>query len=72
MKKYVILAETGSDIPRDLADYYRIYIVPMYATFGEEMTCVFVSLKTRDVKGAMLGGAISGLPFDTGVGGREI
>lgn len=37
MKKYVIVAETGSDIPKDLADKYGIYLVPMHVTFGDEM-----------------------------------
>lgn len=35
MKKYIIVAETGSDIPQDLADKYGIYLVPMHATFGD-------------------------------------
>lgn len=35
MKKIVILAETGSDIPKDLAEKYGIYIVPMHVTFGD-------------------------------------
>ena len=37
MKKYVIVAETGSDIPKDLAEQYGIYIVPMHVTFGDEV-----------------------------------
>ena len=37
MKKYIIVAETGSDIPKELADKYEIYLVPMYVTFGEEV-----------------------------------
>ncbi len=36
MKKYIIVAETGSDIPQELADKYGIYLVPMHATFGDE------------------------------------
>lgn len=37
MKKYVIVAETGSDISKELADKYGIYLVPMHVTFGEEV-----------------------------------
>jgi len=37
MKKYVIVAETGSDIPSNLAEQYGIYIVPMHVTFGDEV-----------------------------------
>lgn len=36
MRKYVILAETGADIPTDLQKQYGIYIVPMHVNFGEE------------------------------------
>lgn len=36
MQKYVIVAESGSDIPRDLAEKHHIYIVPMHVTFGDE------------------------------------
>ena len=36
MKKYIIVAETGSDIPNDVAEEYGIYLVPMHVTFGEE------------------------------------
>ncbi len=36
MKKYIIVAETGSDISQELADKYNIYLVPMHATFGNE------------------------------------
>lgn len=35
MKKYIIVAETGSDIPQELADKYGIFLVPMHATFGD-------------------------------------
>lgn len=34
MKKFVLLAETGADIPKDLAERYGIYIVPMHVSFG--------------------------------------
>ena len=37
MSKYVILAETGSDITSDLAAQYGIYLVPMHVSFGDEM-----------------------------------
>lgn len=37
MVNYVLAAETGSDIPKDLADQYGIYLVPMHVSFGDEM-----------------------------------
>jgi len=37
MSKYIIVAETGSDIPKDLAAEYGIYLVPMHVTFGDEV-----------------------------------
>lgn len=36
MGKIVLLAETGSDIPRDVAERNEIYIVPMHVSFGDE------------------------------------
>ncbi|WP_373212201.1 DegV family protein [Ruminococcus sp. 5_1_39BFAA] len=36
MKKYIILAETGADIPAGLAEQYGIYTVPMHVSFGSE------------------------------------
>ena len=36
MKKYVIIAETGSDITPELASKYGIQIVPMYVAFDNE------------------------------------
>lgn len=36
MQKYVIAAETGSDISKELIAEYGIYIVPMHVTFGDE------------------------------------
>lgn len=36
MKKYVIIAETGSDITKEMADKYGIYLVPMHVSFGSE------------------------------------
>lgn len=36
MRKYVILVETGSDIPADIAARYGIYTVPMHVAFGEK------------------------------------
>lgn len=36
MKKYIILAETGADIPADLKEQYGIYTVPMHVSFGSE------------------------------------
>lgn len=35
MKKYIIVAETGSDIPVDMAKEYGVYLVPMHVTFGD-------------------------------------
>ena len=32
----MLLAETGSDIPQEVADEYGIYLVPMHVSFGEE------------------------------------
>lgn len=37
MNKYIIVAETGSDIPKDMAEEYGIYLVPMHVTFGDEV-----------------------------------
>ena len=37
MKKYVIVAETGSDIPKDYAERYGIWIVPMHVAFGTDV-----------------------------------
>lgn len=36
MKKYIILAETGADIPAELAQQYGIHTVPMHVSFGSE------------------------------------
>ncbi len=36
MKQYIIVAETGSDISKELAAEYGIHIVPMHVTFGDE------------------------------------
>lgn len=36
MKKIVIVAETGSDITKELAEKYEIELVPMHVTFGDE------------------------------------
>ena len=36
MEKIILLAETGSDIPEEVAKEYGIYIVPMHVSFGEE------------------------------------
>ena len=36
MKEYIIVAESGSDISKELAQEYGIYIVPMHVTFGSE------------------------------------
>lgn len=36
MKKYIILTETGADLPEDLVKEYGIYVIPMHVSFGEE------------------------------------
>ena len=36
MSNIVLVAETGSDIPQDLAKRYGIYLVPMHVSFGDE------------------------------------
>ncbi|MBQ8835485.1 MAG: DegV family protein [Oscillospiraceae bacterium] len=36
MHNYVLLAETGSDIPAEFAERYGIYTVPMHVAFGDE------------------------------------
>ncbi len=36
MHNYILLAETGSDIPQDLMDRYGIETVPMHVAFGTE------------------------------------
>ena len=36
MSRYIILAETGADVPKEMAERYGIYIIPMHVTFGEE------------------------------------
>lgn len=36
MSKYILLAETGSDIPAAFAHQYGIRTVPMHVTFGDE------------------------------------
>ena len=35
MGKYVVVAETGADVPKDYAERYGIYIVPMHVTFDD-------------------------------------
>lgn len=34
--KYILLAETGSDLPAEIAERYHIYIVPMHVSLGDE------------------------------------
>ena len=36
MHDYILLAETGSDIPADLAKRYGVETVPMHVAFGDE------------------------------------
>ncbi len=36
MPKYIILVETGSDFPADLAQQYGVYTVPMHVAFGDK------------------------------------
>ncbi len=38
MKKIILVAETGSDITKEIAKEYDIKLVPMHVTFGEETT----------------------------------
>lgn len=33
--KFILLAETGSDLPADLAERYGVYLVPMHVSMGE-------------------------------------
>ena len=35
MKNIILVAETGSDIPRDIAEELGIFLVPMHVTMGE-------------------------------------
>ena len=35
-RKLLLMAETGADIPPELAEKYNIQIVPMHITFGAE------------------------------------
>lgn len=35
-EKYVIVTESGSDLPKDLCEKYNIYIVNMYVNFADE------------------------------------
>lgn len=36
MSKFVLLVETGADVPADLAEKYGIYTAPMHVAFGDE------------------------------------
>ena len=36
MHNYILLAETGSDIPQELMDRYGVHTVPMHVAFGSE------------------------------------
>lgn len=36
MSKFILLAETGADIPADIAARYGIYTVPMHVAFGSD------------------------------------
>ncbi|HBC97736.1 MAG TPA: fatty acid-binding protein DegV [Clostridium sp.] len=36
LSKYILLAETGSDLPKEIAERYNIYIVPMHVSLGDE------------------------------------
>ena len=35
MSKFILLVETGADVPADIARQYNIQIVPMHVTFGD-------------------------------------
>lgn len=34
--RFVLLAETGSDLPQDIAERYGIYLVPMHVSMGDQ------------------------------------
>ena len=36
MSEFILLAETGADIPAELAAQYNIQTVPMHVAFGDE------------------------------------
>lgn len=36
MRNIIITVESGSDMPKDLAQHYGIHVVPMHITFGEQ------------------------------------
>lgn len=36
MKKYIILTESGADLPQDLAKLHNIYVAPMHVIMGDE------------------------------------
>lgn len=36
MSKYILLAETGADVPADVAKKYNIWTVPMHVSFGDK------------------------------------
>lgn len=36
MSNIIITVESGSDMPKDLAQYYGIHVVPMHITFGDQ------------------------------------
>ena len=36
MSNYILVAETGADMPAELAEKYDIRIVPMHVSFGDE------------------------------------
>lgn len=36
MDKYILLVETGADVPADLADQFNIQRVPMHVSFGDD------------------------------------
>lgn len=35
MSKYILLVETGADVPKDIAERYSIFKVPMHVAFGD-------------------------------------
>ena len=38
MRSIILVAESGSDITKEMAERYNIYVVPMHVNFGEETT----------------------------------
>ena len=48
MRKFVLVTESGSDMPQKYIDKYDIKIVPMYVNFGQE-SFMDSNIKANDV-----------------------